>query len=47
MIIFGPIFTTSRLSIIFEGSEGSTENWLEPKTKPPKGNLACPNIVDL
>jgi len=28
----------------FGGSWGSTENWLEPKTKPPLGNLACPNL---
>jgi len=31
------------LSSIFGGSWGSIEIWLEPKTKPPTGNLACPN----
>jgi len=35
MIIFGLLFTTFELSIIFGGSWGSIENWLEPKTKPP------------
>jgi len=42
-IIFGSILTTFQSSIIFAGSWGSIENWLEPKTKPPTGNLACPN----
>jgi hypothetical protein len=32
-----------KLSSIFGGSWGSIENWLEPKTKPPAGNLACSN----
>jgi len=40
MIIFGSIFTTKE---IFGGSWGSIEKWLEPKTKPPLVNLACPN----
>jgi len=31
-------------SIIFSGSWGSIENWLEPKIEPPSGNLACPNL---
>ncbi len=31
MIIFGSIQTTYELSIIFGGSRGSIENWLEPK----------------
>jgi hypothetical protein len=31
------------LSIIFGGSWSSIENWLEPKTEPPLGNLACTN----
>jgi hypothetical protein len=44
MIIFGSIFTTFELSSIFGGSWGSNENWLEPKTEPPLGNLACPNL---
>jgi len=43
MIIFGPILTTFKLSIVYRGSWGSIENWLEPKTKPPSGNLACSN----
>jgi hypothetical protein len=43
MIIFGLILTTFELSIILGGSWGSIENWLEPKTKPPSGNLACPS----
>jgi len=42
MIIFGLILTTLESSIIFGGSKGSIENWLEPKTKPPSRNLACP-----
>jgi len=41
---FGPILTTFESSSIFEGSWGCIENWLEPKTKPPLGNLACPNL---
>jgi len=47
MIIFGSIltfFANFELSIIFRGSWGSIENWLEPKTKPPQENLACPNL---
>jgi len=43
MIIFGLILTTFELGIIFGGIWGSIENWLEPKTKPPSGNSACPN----
>jgi hypothetical protein len=43
MIIFGLILTTFELSIIFRGSWDSIENWLKPKTKPPSGNLVCPN----
>jgi len=38
------ILTSFKPSIIFGGSWGSTENWLEPKTEPPLGNLACPNL---
>jgi hypothetical protein len=44
MIIFGSILTTFELSSIFLGSWGSIENWLEPKIKPPSGNLAYPNL---
>jgi len=36
------ILTSFKLGINFGGSWGSTENWLEPKTKPPSGNLASP-----
>jgi len=43
MIIFGSILTTFESSSIFGGSLESIENWLEPKTKPLSGNLACPN----
>jgi len=39
----GSIFTTLELSITFVGSWSNIENWVEPKTKPPLGNLACPN----
>jgi len=44
MIIFGSILTTFESSITFGGSWGSIENWLEPKTEPPSGNLPCPNL---
>jgi len=44
MIIFGLLLTTFQSSSIFEGSWGSIENWLEPETKPPSENLACPNL---
>jgi len=37
------ILTTFESSIIFGGSWGSIENWLEPKTEPPLGNSACPD----
>jgi len=44
MIIFGSILTTFvESSIIFGGSWGSIENWLDPEAEPPAGNLACPN----
>ncbi len=43
MIIFGSILNTFELSITFGGSWGSIGNWLEPKTVPQSGNLACPN----
>jgi len=43
MIILGFILTTFESSSIFGGSLGSIEKWLEPKTEPPSGNLACPN----
>ncbi len=44
MIIFGSILTTFESSSIFGGRRGSIENWLEPKIKPPSGNLACQNL---
>jgi len=43
MIILRSILTTFESSSIFEGSWGSFENWLEPKIKPPSGNVACSN----
>jgi len=43
MIIFVWILATFESLNIFGGSWGSIENWLEPKTKPPWGNLACQN----
>jgi len=43
MIVFGLILTTFELNIILRGSWSRIENWLEPKTEPPTGNLACPN----
>jgi len=44
MIIFGLILTTFKSSSIFGGILGSIKNWLNPKTEPPLGNLACPNL---
>jgi len=44
MINFESILTTFQSSSIFGGSYGSIEKWLEPKTKPPSRNLACPNL---
>jgi len=44
MIILGLILTTFETSIKFGGSWGGIENWLEHKTKPLLGNLACPNL---
>jgi len=43
LLIFESILTSFKLSIIFRGNWGSIENWLKPMTKPPLGNLACPN----
>jgi len=37
------ILTIFESSSIFGGSWDSIENWLESKTEPPSGNLACPN----
>ena len=44
MIIFESILTTFEASVIFQGSWGSSKNWLEPETVPPKENLTCPNL---
>jgi len=44
VIIFKLILTTFVAGGIFGGSWGSIENWLKPKTKPPSGILACPNL---
>jgi hypothetical protein len=38
MVIIGSILTTFDSSGIFGGSQGSIENWLEPKNKTPSGN---------
>jgi len=43
MTIFGSILTPFESGIIFGGSWGSIENWLEPKSEPPSGNLSCQN----
>jgi len=43
MIIIWLLLTIIESSSVFGGSWGSIENWLEPKTKLPSGNLACPN----
>jgi hypothetical protein len=40
MNIFGSIFITFESNIIFEGSWGSIENWLKPKTEPLSESLA-------
>jgi len=37
------IYELSTMSSIFGGSCGSNENWLEPKTELPWGNIACSN----
>jgi len=44
LLVFKSILTPFEPSIIFWCTWGSFENWLEPKTKPPSGNLACPNL---
>ncbi len=44
LLIFESILTSFKLSIIFGGSWGNNKNRLEPKTEPPLGNLACPNL---
>jgi len=43
MIIFESKLTTFKKSIILKGNWCCNENWLEPKTEPLLGNLACPN----
>jgi hypothetical protein len=43
MIIFKPILTFFKSSVVFRGNWGSCENWLEPKIDPPAANLASPN----
>jgi len=44
MIVFDSILTNFKSIVIFRGGWGSIENWLQPKTEPPSGNLACPNL---
>jgi hypothetical protein len=43
MIIFQAILADFESSRIFGDSLGTIKNWLEHKTKPPSGNLACPH----
>ncbi len=43
MIIFESNFPFFKLSVIFWGIWGSSENWIKPKPKPHKENLACSN----
>jgi len=43
-LIFESILTLFKLSIVFGGSLGRTENWLKIKIKPQSGNLACTNL---
>jgi len=31
---------------VFLEAAGAVFNWLEPKTKTPSGNLACPNLLN-
>jgi len=47
LLILESILTTLKLGIVFRGSWGSIENWLEPETVPPSGNLACPNLTSV
>jgi len=44
MIIVESILTTIELIVVFRGGRGTSANWLEPKTKLPPVNLACPNL---
>jgi len=43
LLIFELILTSFKLSIVFGGSCGSTENWLEPKTAPPAVKCSVSN----
>ncbi len=44
LLTFESILTTFKLSIVFrDRHQVSIEYWLEPKIKPPTGNLARPN----
>jgi hypothetical protein len=43
MIIFQSMLTTFTASVVFRGSWGSIEMWLELKIEPPLANLACLN----
>jgi len=44
MIIFGSILTTFELSSFLEAAGAVLKNWLKPKTEPPSGDLAWPNL---
>jgi len=35
MIIFEPILTTFKSSVVFRDSWGNSVNWLEPQNEPP------------
>jgi len=43
MNVFELILTTFKSIVVLRDSWGSIGNWLNPKIKPPLGNLACPN----
>jgi hypothetical protein len=43
LLIFESILTPFKQSIVFWSCWDSIENWLEHKTEPPLGNLACPS----
>jgi hypothetical protein len=43
MIIFGMILTILNQAVFFEAAGSILKIGLSPKTKPPSGNLTCPN----
>jgi len=44
MIIFELNLTCFKSIVVFRGSWGNGENWLEPKIEPPSANVASPNL---